>query len=473
MNISSSITAGTTAALRGVAGWGVVALFLAASAAGEEEVRRAEMVTVRSAEVAEETGDAADDALLRAEPADENTVSPTEATTSADELVTPAPGVEQKKASAADAVEVAFSGHDEAQANLTKASPIQISLEAAVIYDSNIYLSPREEVADTLFRISPSVRIGLGDVGEKADSYVLANYRADALAFVDNSDENAVDHDAQVSGQKRFARATVGASARYQRMSGSSVDLGDRVLRDVLSGGANLTYGWGQRTSFSTAFLWDSTRFEDGRYSDFDQWTHETFATYELTGKTKVGGGFAWGMLDAAGLQDPQKFQRLLLTVDMDPAAALVVRGRAGVEWRQTDAGNDVSPVFGLDADYKLGVKTAFRLRAARAVEASGSQAGQNYTRTSLSAGVSHRLNDRITLSLDGGWENYRYTASAAGVSAGNREERSWFVRPGVSWEVAQRWRAEAWYQWRAVDSNTPDGSYDVNQAGMNLRYDF
>ncbi len=358
------------------------------------------------------------------------------------------------------------------QPPVERAKKIRLSLESGVVYDDNIFLKSKDKQSDVIYRVSPQFRFALGDADARQASYVKLDYRPDIFIFQKNDGENSLDHDAAVSGQWTQARLTLGGQVRYQRMSGSSIDLSDRVQRDRYTAGVNGSYGWGSRTSVETSFKWSSERYAESGYADFDEWHHDTFFVYALSAKTRVAAGYGWGRLEVDG-QGAQKFQQALARVETELSGKLSVQARGGAEFRTTDSGDSTTPVFGAAVNYKAAEGTTLALHGERSVEASGAQAGQNYSRTSVGAEIRQRMTERFVLSLDGGVDNYAYAQAGAENAAGRGTEKSYYIRPGVSYALKENMRAEAWYGYRRTDGSGADDEYSVNQAGFNFRVDF
>jgi hypothetical protein len=176
---------------------------------------------------------------------------------------------------------------------------------------------------------------------------------------------------------------------------------------------------------------------------------------------------------DAAGAS-LQEFQRGWLRATYAAGAKLSFNGRAGWEERDAGAGTEGTPLFALGLDYRVREGTSLRLEGQRTIEASGALAGQNYERTGVAAGVRQRVGNRFTFTLDGGVDQYDYvTVDPQTETTTNRREDVVFVRPGLAYQLSDKLRAEAYYNWRSNESTLPTGSYDVNQLGVNFRIDF
>jgi hypothetical protein len=342
------------------------------------------------------------------------------------------------------------------------------------LYDDNIFLDARDAVSDVLWRASAEVHLTLGEPSLEEASYARLRYRPDAYFFQRTSSENTVDHDASLAVRKTWGRMAFDASGGYQRTSGSTVELGDRVPRDVGRGKAGLSYGWGAKTRFSTEVNWQATAYREAGYNDSREWSHEAFADHRTTEKLSLGLGGGYGRLHVDDGSDPQKFQRALTRFRYDATGKISLSGQVGLEFRQTEVDDETTPVFSLEAGYQMTAKSRFRVLAEQDVAAASALDGQNTLRTAVSLGLQHRFNDRFSASLDGGWERYDYEpVRASAISEEDRRDTSVFVRPAFRYSLGERWEAEIWYQFRTANSTDPDEVYDVNRLGFNLGCSF
>ncbi|CAN5178471.1 hypothetical protein BH23VER1_BH23VER1_28630 [soil metagenome] len=346
----------------------------------------------------------------------------------------------------------------------------RFSLDLAATYDSNIFIAPREEVADFIFVIQPGVEIGLGDAWEKRDSYLYLNYNPAAAFFAETSSENAVDQDLTVEVAHRGGRLGATGTARFQKLHGTVADIGSRADRLVYQAAAKFSYGWGGRTSVETGFYYEKTDYDDD-FIDSVEYRNETFLAYDLSGKTTLGLGGAVGALDSDG-SGTQQFVQALVRARTELTGKLSLAARGGVDFRDRDTGRDVTPVFGLGAGYQPADGTVITVDADRSVRASAAQPGEDYVRTAASVGVSQRVATRFNVGIAGGVENLDYRAVSEGVS-GDREDTGYFLRPNIAYDFRENVRGELFFLYRENDSSAADNSYTSNQLGVSLGADF
>ncbi|MDG2125027.1 MAG: outer membrane beta-barrel protein, partial [Verrucomicrobiales bacterium] len=360
---------------------------------------------------------------------------------------------------------------DPAQRERRDYGVFKFTLGGRVVYDDNIFLSAREEVADVLYVISPGVSIHLGDAVERARSYLYLNYNPEVVFFQETSEENAVDQNLEVGGAWKGAKLSVAATAGYQNLHGTTADVGGRADRQVFYGNVVLSYGWGGKTSIESGFYFEQSDYGD--LSDTRESRNESFVDYQLTEKTSLGLGAAFGKLEAIGVEGGgQNFQQLLFRGRSQIGAKLAVHGRIGADFRQSEVGDDVMPVFGIGVIYEPASGTAVSFNASREVAPSAFEAGEVYTRTAAEMGLEQRIMRRWKVGLEGGVEQLDYEAATEDAE-GVREDTGYFVRPSVRYDFREGMRGELFYLLRKSDSNVVEQSYGSNQVGVSLGIDF
>jgi hypothetical protein len=95
----------------------------------------------------------------------------------------------------------------------------------------------------------------------------------------------------------------------------------------------------------------------------------------------------------------------------------------------------------------------------------------QDYTITSLSAGLRQGFLAKYAATLDGGYNHLDYLARTTSIDA-TRIDDYFFVRLGLQWQATDRALAGVYYQYRKNDSNDAF-SFENNQLGVNASYRF
>jgi hypothetical protein len=347
---------------------------------------------------------------------------------------------------------------------------VRPSLKAGVVYDDNIFISSSDEESDFVWNITPGLMLGSGDyVGEQANFLTLF-YAPSFILFTDNTDEDAVDHDARMRAVLMEGPWKVTLDQRFQALSGAQVDVGDRVDRNVYATHLALQYEISPKTTLEVTGRQLINDYD--RLSDFNEWNAGVAADYAITPKVKLGLGVVGGWLDVDGSAN-QTYQQVLLRASYTLTEKVMATGAIGAEFRQFqgDEDNRTSGVFDLGVTYRPWVNTAVRVEGYRRNQNSVVLADQNYTATGFSAGVRQMFRDKYAVSLAGGYENADYDATSTSVNA-NREDNYFLVRVGFDWTVIDRLTFGAFYQYRQNDSNTPF-EFTNNQVGLAAAYQF
>jgi len=348
-----------------------------------------------------------------------------------------------------------------------------LTVEARAVYDDNIFLSrPGQEQDDFVFLLTPSLTYRRGDTLAKHDSYFTAGYAASGSVFADHSEENSVDHSFRFDAQKRLGKFAFGVDGKYQRLSGATVELSDRVDRDEAGARLRARYDLSSKTSIEASGAWSTVRYREGSLEDYDEWVAETCVGYQVTGRTRVAVGGAIGQLDVAG-QQKQDFTRALVKVTTDPRAKLTLDAKAGMEWRDTEAGSQDTPVFNVTAEYRPTARTSVSGSVYRDVSASGSLEGENVTRTGAAVRVQQKIGRALTASVEAGYEDLEYEATEAGTPESRRDDEYFFVRPSLRYELREGRRLELYYSYRKDDSTINLYDFDASQVGLAFACDF
>ncbi len=352
------------------------------------------------------------------------------------------------------------------------ADPWVFRVEQVSVYDDNIELSHREKQADFVFMLRASVAWQRGDWERRRGSWARVFYEATGSVFVEQNEENSLDHDLQAGGQRRWGDLATALEGRYRYLSGATPDLGDRVQRQEYEARLSAAYDLSGRTFVEAGAGWNGIDYEETAYADFEEWEAEGFAGYELSGRTRIAAGAAVGQLKVKGTS-PQDYQQALVKVTRASTGALGLTGRAGAEFRQMERGDGITPVFALTADWEpIADGTRVTAEGFRETVASGSLGGETYLRTGGALRLLQQLGSRFAAGLETGYEQLAYSGISDGAGAG-RTDDYFFARPSLKYEFNARRRAELFYHFREDDSTSDDFSFTANQWGLSFGLDF
>jgi hypothetical protein len=356
---------------------------------------------------------------------------------------------------------------------LTGGKRVQLSLDVSATYDDNVFFSARDTQSDFVFVASPKLTLQNGDFRAKEETFGILNYNPQAIFFSKGTADNTLDQHVKAEVQYAIARLSIGLEGSFNRVSDPTPDLGGRVDRNETKTRLRATYGWGPKLEAETNFLYTGTNYDPSQLADFSEFVNETFIRYQVTARTKAALGFGIGRLNVDGFGN-QDFERVLVQVLSDVGSKLTLKAKGGVEFRQTEVGDETTPVFSLAMDYKIREGTSLALEAYREVTASGGEPGQNVTRTGIAAKVRQKMGERFVAGLDAGYEHLAYAASSNRLTTStSRDDDYFFVRPSLTYELAEGRRFELYYLHRQNDSSQADSSFDGNQLGASVGVDF
>ena len=281
-----------------------------------------------------------------------------------------------------------------------------------------------------------------------------------------------MDHTVRADVQKRLGNLAVGVEGKYQKLSGATPELSDRVDRDEAGAKLRLRYDISSRTGVETALGYNTVNYRESTLADYDEWVSETYVGYALSGRTRVSAGGAVGRLSVDG-REPQEFQRAMGKVTVDATGKLSLDAKAGIEFRSTGAGETTTPVFNVSAEYRPSGRTSMVASVYREVTASGSVENENLTRTGGSLKLAQKIGSRVTAAVEAGYEEMTYATTESGTVSSGRQDEYFFIRPSLRYEFQQGRRAEIYYSYREDDSTLSNFDFAANQTGISLGFDF
>lgn len=378
---------------------------------------------------------------------------------------------EVKAAQASDASAVdAVSAGDESGGRL----PIRARLAVSGIYDDNIFISPTNEQSDYIWNITPGVSYETSDPTLNLEHFFTASYDPTIVLFTDNSDQDALEHNAYAMYRYASEKLTLSLDQRFQRLSGSTTDAGNRIDRDIYNSGFLANYQVTGKSQLELEVGYDVADYDDNAKFDTNDIHFGLFWLYQVAPKLVLGFGPEFGWLDVQNNPN-QTYQRLTGRLRYDVTEKISLTARAGVEFRQyQDTGNGeddtLTPVMSLQALYNPFDGTELSLNVYRRVQASSVLAGQNYISTGFSVTARQRIFQKYFLGLAGGFENSEYE-STNNLVISNRDDDYFFIRPSFDWDVTDWWTLTAFYEFRENDSTIFNNQFTNNRAGVQTTF--
>lgn len=344
-------------------------------------------------------------------------------------------------------------------------------------YDDNIFIRPDNKVADYIATLSPGIAFGFWDSVEARErdlgrlrattaaversrgNFLIFDYTALLMGFARTTSQNTLDHDARFDAQWQSAKLTLGASVRYESKAEPNNDVGGRLRRKTLSAAVTSSYRLNEKLTLGFGLYSDTNRPEG--FARTAEWRGEGSLDYQWTPRVRFGFGFAGGKLMVNGGAD-QVFERMLARAGYSLSDKLDVDFRGGVEFRQSDgrAGDRTNPIFDLRATWTPTTGTRVGVSGYRRMEAAIQQPEEFIAATGVAVTFLQAMRGGMYLSVEGGYEVASYIGEG-------REDRYFFVRPGVFWKFADWGTAGVTYEHRRNHSNRAASGYADNQVSL------
>ncbi len=351
-------------------------------------------------------------------------------------------------------------------------SRFAFELATEVTYDDNIlYSPPGEEVEDVVFRIRPGLFFTTGDAERREFSFAALSYRPTGVVFVDLGDESSFDHDLYAEFGHRGPKLDVTLDAGFRTLSEATVDVSQRTDRQEFDSKVVMEYGFGARTGLRAEAGYS---LEDYKvFADNDEWHADVYLTYNVGAKTQLGVGYGVGGLNPEQ-GDRQRYQRALGRLDWRATGKIGLAAWGGADFRRGGGASETTSVFGLELNGQLREGTVLRVSLGRDIDASALFGSETFVRTAVVAALEQRLGGRFTGVIEVGYEDYDYAADPGSAGgSGGREDKAWFVRPALRYQLREDLSAEVFYVFNENDSTLDPLDFERNQFGASVRYDF
>ncbi len=311
-------------------------------------------------------------------------------------------------------------------------------------YDGNVFISDKNAQEDFVITLSPGVSFQVGN--NESSLFLAGDYTATGVIFSNHSSENSIDHRAQLELQWQLAKLTLGLRLGYAAASGTSIDISNRVRRQVYQGGVRASYRLDEK--FSVEVDADYVRTDYGSLIGSQDTHFQSYLDYQYFPKLSFGIGGSLGFTEVQRAET-QTSETAAMRATYVATGKTTISTNFGIEFRQlgNGGGNSVSPVFGLELSLAAREGTNVTVSAQRRVFTSAIFENQNYTSTGISATVTQRLVNRFNVFLSGGYENLSYSSAGRGVNA-TREDNYFYVRTGIQWQAFSRASFGVFYEY-------------------------
>jgi hypothetical protein len=350
------------------------------------------------------------------------------------------------------------------------------------VYDDNINISSFNRVSDFYFAIEPSITIGLGAGDSDSVNSLSLIYKPSLFLFVDNSQNDTVQHVVRLQGAHNFGRLSLALSQDMQILDGpdlnsisdptghtANIDVGGRTKHNVFTTQLSDSYDLTGKLFLSNSFGLAIDDYSSQAQIGSQNFSGNLFLNYNYSEKLVlgIGGTGGYNTVDD-NLSPDQTYEQANVRLNYSATAKISLSASGGLEFRQfgnSSRGTYFSPVYTLSASYQPFDGTSITLNGSRHTANSASLAGQDYASTDINFAVSQRFMQRASLGLAIGYENSDYFSTTSGV-AGTRNDDYYYVEPSVDVKITRFWSIGAYFLHRQDTSSFDFFSFYDNQVG-------
>ena len=397
------------------------------------------------------------------------------------------------------------------RAALLTLGPLDVHARAvsSVIYDDNLYVydqprpvggiqtgATREQLGDDfIFTFSPGLQLTKPTTLDASRTALSMDYSPGFVFFLENDDENSVDHNASLKAGYALTKLTINIAQDWASTRGSVADVGSRVSQVNYNTSVNLRYELTAKTFLLMDGIYRIADYETLR--DSEEWSTTTTANYQVTPKTTLGVGVTVGQLFVSeetrrmvvrtnpitsvvrtnfitmtGTR-PQTYVGPTIRASYQTTEKTDVSLSFGGEWRTYDDGSSsFGPVFSLTGSYRPFETTTFSIEAHRREENSVVLSGENFISTGASLAVRQKIRQRLSAHASFSYDNRAYKAARRGVDSG-RSDDYFLLRYGLDVIVGRSWTIGVFHQHRDNTSSDDRFSFASNQVGIQAAWGY
>ncbi len=362
-------------------------------------------------------------------------------------------------------------------------------VEIKTTYDDNIFINPTHKQADDYTTVTAGLAVGwgefrdqltpLGSFQESYDQlvtpdfdnrqYFFASYAPGYTFFANHGSEDTLDQNANLGARGNFGNLTVDANAAYRLFSEGVAEVGNRVRQSQIDVAIDSQYQISSRTSAEVDLSVITHNYDQNYNVNSEEWIDRNYLSYQIMPKTNVSGGFTLGYVNVDKGSN-QTYEQAVGRIVYDTGAHLMADLFGGVEFRQfTNGGASVTnPVFNAQLVYNPFDGTNITLSAQRTVSNSAEYVGQNDVGTTVALSISQSLFDKLTLTLQGSYENYDYGAGG-GVGTVQRTDDALRLEVAAAFHVTKFLAVNLAYDYWHNNSTLGQYNFDDNRVSLDL----
>ena len=340
-------------------------------------------------------------------------------------------------------------------------------------YDDNLTIAPdhqpgRTEQSVFYFTLSPGIQ---GFYGDKDRNFLSVDYTAQVLRFVDLSKEDNENHLVTALGRYEFTKLVLTADHSFEKVTGTSTEVGDRVEREQNITHANAEYTISSKTSFGLGYRQEFYNYLAPGLLDYSDLEGYARFYYKITPKTDLFGEIGVGFTDVSHGGSTALYEQLNGGVRGKITSKITGTIQAGYEYRdytspRLESSDNVVASLNLKADFTE--RTTAELTVSRKVNPSIVTPDNNYEATRAQLDLRQKAwKNKVTFLAGIAYENDEYQKRftiAPGVLKGRQDDYYEF-RAGVDYDITKNVLVGLLYQFHENRSTIKTLSFDQNVA--------
>ena len=378
--------------------------------------------------------------------------------------------------------------------------PVDLHARASssFIYDDNISLhdpprraanginapqGPKPLGDDFIFTFSPGIIVAKPTTLQDSRTAFSLDYSPSFIFFLENDQENSIDHAAKAEAGYAFTKLTLGLVQNFSATAGGVVDVGTRVNQKSYQTAANARYEMSEKTFLQLDGTYRLTDYET--LTDSDEWSVTPTVNYQISPKVTLGLGVTYGQLSVSDQtthvvtnttrtntfitvkERSQSYVGPTLRASYKTTEKTDISLSVGAEYRMySDGSSAFSPVFSLAGGYRPFEGTSFTIEGHRREQNSAVLSGANFISTGVSLSARQRLRERLFGTITASYDNADYEPARRNVSV-TRQDDYFLLRYGVEAIVGRSWTIGLFHQYREDKSSDKSFSFSNNQVGI------
>lgn len=349
----------------------------------------------------------------------------------------------------------------------------RITLGTSVEYNTNIYGSSTNPVADYVGRISPTFTFGTGGWRGEATNFARLTYTPSFVFYANHRDRDTVNENLEFLADYTLSRYQTSLGIDYSRSNQPN------ATQQGLSEYSNLGVNW------NNSYLLGGKTFARANFayllqdnSNRDNYTTLSAApqlAYQFSPKITVFAG-PYAGIAYIGDGGTQTFQGINVGVTYSNLSKLSGQFVFGFQARQYQGENlagakdFTTPIFDFELNYELREWTSLTLGLARDVQISDLLRGLSYVNNELRLGLKQKIINRIDFSLTLTYQFLQYEGD--GPDGRNDQYVALTPRIGYTfWKDQLTW--SIFYRRQQLVSEFSNRDYEINAFGTALQFRF